>query len=83
MTRPSANARRLAKLLREAREAWFRASGPERTPGEDAFIAAFLAKRGGLAVCKATVPDHELARLSSYYNLEPKRALLRRLARGK
>ena len=87
MKKPSANERRLAKLLREAQK---------QNNGTRENLAAFLAKRGVLAVCAATVPNDDAYQL--YLPGTPKYALprgytiltmakairlnLRRLARG-
>ena len=72
MKKPSANERRLAKMLREA---------IRNLPREGAWadhFAAFLAKKGVLAVSAATVPDCGLIQSRPGQML----AYLRRLARG-
>jgi len=88
--KPGANERRLAKLLREMGEY------AVTLPGDDyegrwthremnALLAAFLARRGVLAVCAATVPDDFLLTRASQIVGRPAddlRDLLRRLARG-
>ena len=73
----TANERRLAKLLREADALMF-----DYIDAEDAkIIAAYLAKRGVLAVCAKTVTTDDEASLALMY---PRyvRPTLRRLARG-
>ena len=71
MKKPSANERRLAKLLREAIR-----NLPREGTWADHF-AAFLAKKGVLAVCAKTVPSYPAGWLHSYFL-----KWLRRFARG-
>jgi hypothetical protein len=73
-TKPSANEKRLAKLLREM---------DYKSPLDTWSRAAFLARRGVLAVCAATLTDDDARRVSGYYHPEAHlRPALRRLARG-
>lgn len=77
----SANERRLAKLMEQA-DCEYGAGLTE--PCGDGFwlsVAAFLAKRGVLAVSKATVTLADATRLVSLYP-ESFRAVLRAHARG-
>jgi hypothetical protein len=88
MTRPSANARRIAKLLyahrRLTEEAGLRCCAcgwNEPTPHAE-HVAACLSKSGVLAVCAETV--HEpLPSQPTWPVAEIVRVYLRRLARGK
>lgn len=77
--KPSANERRLAKLLREEanrNDADYDEGGAEQ-------IAAYLAKRGVLAVSVKTITNDDARRISYYYHPEAHlRPELRRLARG-
>ena len=70
--KPSANERVLAKLLDAA-------SPTLRDYGYSPPIAAFLARRGVLAVCAKTVPDDPDVDL---WTVQQFRAYLRGLARG-
>ena len=74
--KPTINERRLAKLLREM-------DGGDETPPNAWYqsSAAYLAKRGVLAVSKATVTLADATRLVAMYP-DAFRAVLRNLARG-
>ena len=74
MPKTSANERRLAKLLRE----WAKSPDYKREAVLD--IAAFLAKRGVLAVCAKTVPPRDWP--DGVVGMVTLRGFLRRLARG-
>ena len=74
MAKVSQNEKRLAKLLREAYAA---CSEAEAVQSWDASYAAFLAKRGVLAVCAATVPQ-----VPQFYRHRDAVVFLRRVARG-
>jgi hypothetical protein len=78
-TKPSANEKRLAKLLWEA---YAVCSEAETVQTWDEFYAAFLAKRGVLAVCAATVPEGQRQALIGWQH--PKYVLghLRSIAKG-
>ena len=77
--KPSANEKRLAKLLREM-------DGGDETPPNAWYTssAAFLARRGVLAVCAKTVPLNMPTQADppSYYEWPDFRTYLRCLARG-
>ena len=78
MKKPSANERRLAKLLRDY-------DARPITGDEYDELAAFLASRGVLAVSAKTVPNDDCRELVSYYPTlcaPLVRQTLRRLARG-
>jgi hypothetical protein len=76
MKKPSANERRLAKLLQEASEPWMMSAG------DCEGLATHLASRGGLAISAKTVPDDEVAWLPFDGGPVEFRTYLRRLARG-
>ena len=84
MTKLSANERALAKLLNEADPGYAQMPwGPNPNLSCGAAVAAFLARRGVLAVSAKTVPDAEWS--DSYVrpgNRATLRDWLRRLARG-
>ena len=81
-TKPSANEKRLAKLL------WEYADVADFRNGDDTVLAAFLARRGVLAVSAQTVPDGSVSHRDGILVLLPwelhpaLRLSLRRLARG-
>lgn len=85
--KPTANERRLAKLLNEIDPGYAQVSwGPNPNLSCGHALAAFLASRGVLAVSAQTVPDDECVELVSYYPTlcgPLVRQTLRRLARGK
>lgn len=74
MSKVSANERALAKLLLSQRRI-------DMGIGEAGDIAAFLARRGVLAVSADTVTWEDCQRIATYY-AEHLRPELRRLARG-
>ena len=77
MKKPSANERRLAKLLREYAQS-------DAANGDYGYgpVAACLAKRGVLAVSKETVTGSDAALCLASYDEIRLRYHLRRLARG-
>ena len=77
MPKPSANERRLAKLLREAEQAFVDDNSPLFY---EEFAAAFLARHGVLAVCAKTVPPRDWP--DGVVGMVTLRGFLRRLARG-
>jgi len=79
MTKPSANERRLAKLLRELYDEWLRT---DTSLEFHEWAASPLTRRSVLAVCAKTVPHDAVARVQSAIGDSRCRYILGNLARG-